>query len=437
MVKYLENSEVMANIKSARLANETIRYWKEILSLYFPVSEGFNLTHIESVETSVILTCKPANHPQYDLRCVVMVSAEGVNHANWIVEDSDACQYLTALGPHHKEIEAVGIHASGPKFMFFKVSGEELRILNSQPMDLQKQDIGETLEDKLHTIKEAALGGKCKLISKTPRGIDPQSRPYGMHPAESSTLLPTTEFTTVCHQRRSVSSPYRYLTPARNAGLIAKANVSIQDSINCWRAVLESYIGSRGEEIMHSVYVVKKVQPIVFGLDYTDKRTVGRQSVTQTTCLILVVILDLDHPQWDVSKTKAHEFLMKQFRASTCNAYHGIAASGSHFEFFEAFWDHNICRYKKNSSVPLDLRTLDEAMRKEFDTKIDRIVNGDLRNSHKGTVIAHSDLAIKEAQNQAPSYGARTAKETKQSNTSNVTRRSGPASTKDPSQSRQ
>lgn len=359
-----------------------------------------------------------------------------LDHANWIVEDSDACQYLTALGPHHKEIEAVGIHASGPKFMLFKVSGEELRILNSQPMDLQKQDIGETLEDKLHTIKEAALGGKCKLISKTPLGIDPQSRPYGMHPADSSTLLPTTEFTTVCHQRRSVSSPYRYLTPARNAGLIAKANVSIQDSINCWWAVLESYIGSRGEEIMHSVNVVKKVQPIVFGLDYTDKRTVGRQSVTQTTCLILVVILDLGHPQWDVSETDAHKFLTKQFQTSTCNAYHGIAASGSHFEFFEAFWDHNTCRYKKNSSVPLDLRTLDEAMRKEFDTKIDRIVNGDLRNSHKDTVIAHSDLAIKEAQNQVPSYGARTAKETKQSNPSNETRRAGPASSKDPSQSR-
>lgn len=55
MVYYLSFKSVKDSIEAAESVEDTINYWKTILSLYFSATKGFSLIHPQSREDVIVL----------------------------------------------------------------------------------------------------------------------------------------------------------------------------------------------------------------------------------------------------------------------------------------------------------------------------------------------------------------------------------------------
>lgn len=151
MVYYLSFKSVKDSIEAAESVEDTINYWKTILSLYFSATKGFSLIHPQSREDVIVLRFprlpQSPDLLQHDLQCVIMVSAQHKDRPACKDKESDAYTYLMDLDCESHGRESFGISTSGSSFSLFKVVGKRLYSL-IPTSNLAETIVGKVLERK-------------------------------------------------------------------------------------------------------------------------------------------------------------------------------------------------------------------------------------------------------------------------------------------------
>lgn len=362
MVYYLSFKSVKDSIEAAESVEDTINYWKTILSLYFSATKGFSLIHPQSREDVIVLRFprlpQSPDLLQHDLQCVIMVSAQNKERPACKDEESDAYTYLMDLDRESHGRESFGISASGSSFSLFKVVGKRLYSL-IPTSNLAETIVGKILERKFKEMCEASDENRCKVITQSADDIY-----ITPNLSDSDGAFSTTElFDTLL-----VTSSTRFTNNFRRAGyedLISRADGSLERSHACWKAILSCIIP---ENSGISTGFIENAGILTLNYTLTPSRVQPPVTVSTSRCLLMVKLYQ--QPQWDVLASNIYTLLKMTVAAgSNDGKIHGMLACGTQFLLFQVRGNDNIHYLMGNKQLPSNLRDLlnDGALRERFE----------------------------------------------------------------------
>lgn len=326
MVYYLSFKSVKDSIEAAESVEDTINYWKTILSLYFSATKGFSLIQPQSREDVIVLRFprlpQSPDLLQHDLQCVIMVSAQHKDRPACKDEESDAYTYLMDLDRESHGRESFGISTSGSSFSLFKVVGKRLYSL-IPTSNLAETIVGKILERKFKEMCEASDENRCKVITQSADDIY-----ITPNLSDSDGAFSTTElFDTLL-----VTSSTRFTNNFRRAGyedLIRRADGSLEGSHACWKAVLSCIIP---KDSGISTGFIENAGILTLNYTLTPSRVQPPVTVSTSRCLLMVKLYK--QPQWDVLASNIYTLLkMTVAPGSNDGKIHGMLAYGTQFCF--------------------------------------------------------------------------------------------------------
>lgn len=373
MFCYLDCKTIKDSIEAARSAKDTINYWKAVLSLYFPATEGFSLIHPFAREDMLVLRFphipQRPDPLQHDIQCIVVVSAVEKDQPACEDQESDAYAYLMDLDSKPHGREAFGIQASGSRFSLFKVAGN--KHYNLIPTSaLEDLTTGRILEENLCEIYVAAYERQCKVLVQSDNDM--------------YTTAPSLDLVEAFPARRcSISAPITSAmkAPTLNNSFLealheALARVGINDepiqgSFKCWWRILlwiEMENSGVSREYMASAGIIS----LNHILNLSEAQL---PEATKTSRCLLMVKLN-EQPQWKVSESNVYALLRKAATGSLDGFTHGILAYERQFLLFQVHRSGEIHYLMGSDGVPQDLRQLlnDAKIREEFEGYMNDIV---------------------------------------------------------------
>lgn len=313
---------------------DTINYWKTILSLYFSATKGFSLIHPQSREDVIVLRFprlpQSPDLLQHDLQCVIMVSAQNKDRPACKDEESDAYTYLMDLDRESHGRESFGTSTSGSSFSLFKVVGKRLYSL-IPTSNLAETIVGKVLERKFKEMCEASDENRCKVITQSADDIY-----ITPNLSDSDGAFSTTElFDTLL-----VTSSTRFTNNFRRAGfedLIRRAKGSLEGSPACWKAILSCIIPKNSG--ISTGYIENAG---ILTLNYTLVPPGVQLPETGPTSRCLLMVKLYQQPQWDVLASNIYTLLkMTVAPGSNDGKIHGMLAYGTQFLLFQVRGNDN------------------------------------------------------------------------------------------------
>lgn len=376
MVRYLECKTIKDSIEAARSAKDTINYWKAVLSLYFPATEGFSLIHLCTKEDMLVLRFpiipqKP-EIPQHDSQCIIVVSAEDKDWPHCEDQESDAYTYVRDLDPESHGREAFGINASGPCFSLFKVTGNRhYSLIRLIPIsNVEEMIVGHALEYKFDQTHIEAYENQCKLIMQSADDmhitahLDDSDAAFTLK--RLSNALPITTITRYTPMQYSFfKTEYEKLVP--------ECGTSFAGSFNVWWTILSciensrirrNYIGRAGIPSLNYLSTPSEAQPPEIALS--------------SRCLLMVKLYE--QPQWKVSDSNVYTLLRKVVAERVDGYIHGVLACGPQFLLFQVYRNGVIHCLMGTEEIPLNLGDLlnNAELRERFDEYMNGIVPKDI-----------------------------------------------------------
>lgn len=364
MVYYLSFKSIKDSIEAARSAEDAINYWKTILALYFPATEGFSLIHPRSREDVIVVRYprlpQSPNLLQHDLQCVIMVSAQNKDRPACKDEESDAYTYLVDLDRESHGRESFGISTSASSFSLFKVVGKRFYSL-IPTSSLAETIVAQILERKFKEICEAADENRCKVIIQsyddiyiTPSLNDSDD---ALSTTEISNALPvtsSTRLTNYCYNFRK----------AEFEDLIRRAKGSLEGSLACWKAILSCIIPKNSG--ISTGYIENAG---ILTLNYTLVPPGVQLPETGPTSRCLLMVKLNQEPQWDVLASNIYILLRRAVGGRNDRRISGILASGSYFLLFQVRGNGDVLYLMGNKQLPSNLRDLinEGALREMFE----------------------------------------------------------------------